>query len=67
MRVETGEYEASHGKAPRGRGSWAFTFGVNGGVESDIWYAAIGAYSGALKIAKAEARRRGADVLWVQP
>ena len=24
--VETSEYEFSHGKRPRGRGTWAFTF-----------------------------------------
>lgn len=30
MRVSTTQYEAAHGKSPRGKGGWAFEFKMNG-------------------------------------
>lgn len=59
----------SHGKTPRGRGSWAFYFNS----DDDIWWSKdeIGCssmtYSEALKLAKKEARRRNATVITVAP
>jgi hypothetical protein len=34
---ETNSYEASHGKLPRGEGSWVFIVTHESGRESEIW------------------------------
>jgi hypothetical protein len=55
VEVNTTEYEFSHGRKPRGYGSWAFRF------EGDIalhWYQ--GTYSEARSAARKAARKAGA-------
>lgn len=57
MRIEfnTTQYEFSHGKQPRGRGSWAFEFEDS----PDAWFAPGSLTIGeAKKAARAEAVRR---------
>lgn len=64
IQVCTREYLLTYGRAPRGRGSWAFFFDSS----TDPWwaYAPSGlTYGEALKLAKAEAIRRGAIVIAV--
>ena len=36
MRIETSEYEFSHGKKPRGIGRWAFDFFRNGSCTTEF-------------------------------
>lgn len=73
VRVEfdTSQFRFSHGKAPRGFGSWAFGLSRNPDVSSDdvVW-----AHQATFVEAKAEARRQlaargvsGPVVLWVLP
>jgi hypothetical protein len=58
--VDDTQYRFSHGAAPRGRGSWAFTFGVKDPVSDQIWWTPGGTtYAEAKKLAKAEAKARG--------
>lgn len=57
----TREYEFSHGKKPRGRGSWAFFFDdKTNNVADAFWTPGSTTYAEAKKMAKAEAVRRGA-------
>lgn len=67
MRVEfnTTEYQFSHGKQPRGRGSWAFAFSRNAPVEEMFWTPGSTTYAEAKKMAKAEAERRGVSTVYV--
>lgn len=77
--VDTGEYERSHGAKPRGRGGWMFVFATSreqleakqraNNYLDFVWtakdadgYASL-LFGEAVKAAKAEARRRGAN--WV--
>jgi hypothetical protein len=61
------QYEASHGRAPRGRGGWGFFFDYARDA-SAAWWAPVGAsYSEAKRAAVAEARRRGAYHVEVAP
>ena len=71
---DTAAYEASHGKAPRGRGSWAFGTRRNADAcnEDECWFSPGGmTLAEAKKWAKAEAARRfgagAAGTLWVLP
>lgn len=60
MRVEvsTTQYQFAHGKAPRGRGYWAFEFPGQG--TNQPWFApGQQSYSEARRAAVAEANRRG--------
>lgn len=68
IRVETRAYEFSHGRRPRGRGYWAFTFGTRTYVDvSDVWWAPGSvAYGEAVKLARLEAARRGAIYISTQ-
>jgi hypothetical protein len=75
IQVSTREYASSHGAQPRGLGGWMFLFGDSReeleGREravnylSFVWMPPGGAklYGAALKLAKAEARERGAS--WI--
>lgn len=56
IRVETSQYEFTHGHAPRGRGSWAFYFNLQ---EEPWWAPGSLLYSKARRLALAEAQRRG--------
>jgi hypothetical protein len=63
------EYFMSHGKTPKGRGSWAFYFDS----QEAVWWAKDERgwmsmnYSEAVKLAKTEARKRNAHVISVAP
>lgn len=50
------EYILSHGKQPRGRGSWMFEFHPND--DYDKWFSAYGTLAEAKKAAKAEYMKR---------
>lgn len=58
VHVSTASYQASHGREPRGTGSWAFFFDGSSDVADAYW--ADGSYSAARRAAVAEAARRGA-------
>jgi hypothetical protein len=60
--VNTTQFEFSHGKAPKGRGSWAFKLGARAEL---FWH--NGTFTEARKAAKAEARRVGVHWVEVQP
>lgn len=66
MAVEfnTREYEFSHGRAPRGRGSWAFAFTRNAPVSEVIW-APSGTYAEAKKFAREKAKAAGVREVFV--
>lgn len=63
------EFLLAHGRRPSGRGYWAFAFG--GGSlpgKTAPWFAPGDlAYGAAKKLAAAEAKRRGATVVFVCP
>lgn len=59
-RVETSEYEFSHGRTPRGKGQWAFSFD---GIAGIFW--THGTYTEAKAEARREARRLGATKITV--
>lgn len=56
----TEDYEFSHGKKPRGTGSWAFNFGRRGAWITEFAPGFV-SYSEACKWARAMARQMGAD------
>ena len=65
-RVNTTDFEFSHGRKPRGRGSWAFFFERdrrNHDVQDAFWH--HGSFTEAKKAAVEEARRRGARDVFV--
>lgn len=65
IRIETMEYRKSHGREPRGTGSWAFAFG---GPDAEPWFTpGATTYTAAKKMAAAEARKRGATVAYALP
>lgn len=57
----TRDYELSHGKSPRGRGSWAFFFDRSMQVGTAFWTPGSTTYAEAKKLARAEAKRRFGD------
>lgn len=56
MAVEfnTHEYEFSHGKKPRGRGGWAFSFKRNPSMDEIFWI--NGTYAECKKVAREKAK-----------
>jgi outer membrane biosynthesis protein TonB len=59
-------FRASHGKAPRGTGTWAFSFSRSAAA----WFAPRGTFTKAKRAVRAEARRRGYGgtvIVWVLP
>ncbi len=65
VQVETFDYERSHGKAPRGEGSWAFCMvHPNRGDYLDHLLWERGSYGAAKKAAKAKAAALGCEVLY---
>lgn len=50
------KYEFTHGRKPRGLGSWAFKIGSN----DEIFWTPVVLFSAACKLAKVEAKRQGA-------
>jgi hypothetical protein len=65
--VDTTVYEFSHGKKPRGFGSWAFSFNKKDVPHTEMLWVNQSTYGDALKQAKAEAKKRGAWVIYPQP
>ena len=63
---DTSAYEDSHGKAPRGRGSWAFSPDRNGDKPDRIIWC-NGTYADAKASARLKARVEGFDYLFVLP
>jgi len=74
VRVDTEEYQGSHGRKPRGRGNWMFAFGIEAYNETKKGkYDRPGVmtfndtYGGALKKAKAHAKKIGKEPIYVLP
>lgn len=69
MTVEfvTRDYEFSHGRPPRGRGTWAFAFKHDGSLADAWWAPGELSYAEAKKLAAAEARARRVSRVWVLP
>ena len=63
--VRTSSYELSHGKRPRGFGSWAFGLGERDPELEDIFWVHQKHYTPAMYQAVEEARRRGIHEVWV--
>lgn len=57
IEVNTRQYECAHGKAPRGRGYWAFFFDRQTDIHQAVFYS--GTYREALKMAKLYAVSEG--------
>lgn len=72
MKVNTGTFEASHGKKPRGTGAWMFNIG-KGQRHPDgrVDYTNTATFSGTYTQAKTEAlklaRRKGESQITVMP
>lgn len=69
IKVNTKEYELNHQKAPRGVGVWAFSIGNKAAfddVEKAFWTGSMN-YSEAVKMAKLEAQKQGATIIYVMP
>ena len=64
IRVSTTEYEFSHGRKPRGRGSWAFDLGAIF-PKATLWF--CGTYTEALKSATRAAKEHKVDFVKVLP
>lgn len=64
MTIDTTEYEFSHGKKPRGTGSWAFMFRRNGAWTTEFAPGQL-TYSAAKAWAKQNGKRLGADSIAV--
>lgn len=60
-------YENSHGRSPKGRGSWAFGATRNPEPQDIIWAPSLSTLTEAKKFAAAVAAERGIDSLHVLP
>ena len=68
IEINTWEYEFSHGKKPRGFGSWAFGLGhKNPHIDDIFWTPGAMLYSEAVKLAKKEAAQLGVKVIYTLP
>lgn len=65
VRFSHSDYLSSHGRPPRGEGSWVFQF--NRGGTEPWWAPGVLTLTEAKKLARAEAVRRGANVAEVCP
>jgi hypothetical protein len=63
----TNEYERSHGRKPRGAGSWAFTFRRGGKWTSEPTFIHGRTFGEAKRDAMRKARELQADAISVQP
>lgn len=67
--VSTRLYEREYCKLPKGRGSWAFSIGGTQGYDdvTKAFFTNSMTYREAVKVAKLEAQKKGADVVYVLP
>ena len=67
--VNTNKYEYEYGKAPKGRGSWAFSIGNLDGYRdvTKAFFTDSMTYREAVNVAKQEAQKRGATIIYVLP
>lgn len=67
--VSTRLYEREYGKQPKGRGSWAFSIGDTKGYDdvSKAFFTNSMTYREAVKVAKLEAQRQGATIIYTLP
>lgn len=63
--VDTSEYRFSHGREPKGRGSWAFSEKRNPNYKEVKWY--DGTYVQARRQAVTEAAANGITRIFAQP
>lgn len=63
----TTAYEWTHGRAPKGRGSWAFGASRNATGDEIIWAPSLSTLTEAKKFAAKVAAERGISVLHVLP
>lgn len=67
--VNTSEYRFSHGREPKGRGCWAFSYTRDPNFASNsgeaMWF--TGTYAEARKQAIAEAAANGQSIIFAQP
>lgn len=67
VEVCTTEYEFSHGKAPRGFGSWAFAFNPHWRDVSEVFWVNGSTYGDARKVACQKAKAEGHRQVFVCP
>ena len=67
--VVTSLYYYEYCKEPKGRGSWAFSIGSKEGYRdvSKAFFTNSTTYREAVKVAKEEAQKRGATIIYVLP
>lgn len=69
VRVNTSEFQFSHGREPKGRGCWAFSYNRDPDFASNsgevMWF--TGTYAEARKQAIAQAAAEGKSLIFVQP
>lgn len=67
--VATHLYEREYDKAPKGRGSWAFSIGNTDGYRdaTKAFFTDSMTYREAIKVAKQEAQRRNATIIYTLP
>ncbi len=67
--VNTRLYERDYGHTPKGRGSWAFSIGnLDGYLDATkAFFTNSMTYREAVQVAKKEAQKRGADMIYVLP
>lgn len=63
MKFDTTDFQAAHGRRPRGNGSWAFFFRRKADVSEAFWV--NGSFSEAKAAAAAEATKRGVRCVFV--
>lgn len=67
--VNTSEYRFSHGREPKGRGCWAFSYTRDPNFASNngevMWF--TGTYAEARKQAITEAAANGQSIIFAQP
>lgn len=67
--VSTRLYEIDYGRSPKGRGSWAFSIGNTQGYDdaTKAFFTNSMTYKEAVKVAKKEAQKQGAGIIYVLP
>ena len=67
--VSTRLYEREYEKQPKGRGSWAFSIGGTQGYDdvTKAFFTNSMTYREAVKVAKQEAQKQGAYIVYVLP